>query len=125
MCTPKKSGASQSFALPRVPNRHRACNLSRPYKALNNEIVLLDEFDIITENKHFEKLVNLFNLKSLISLPTCFQSSNPKCIDLIITNQKDLCNNSKMCSRSSDHHHDQVYTTLNKKKYLKAKARSY
>ena len=31
--------------------------------------------------------MNLFDLKNLVREPTCFKSSNPRCIDLILTNR--------------------------------------
>ena len=34
--------------------------------------------------------MNAFNLDSLINKPTCSQSANPTCIDLILTNNKRL-----------------------------------
>ena len=46
------------------------------------------DFNLTTENKHLEELLSLFNIKRLISSPTCFQSINPTCIDLILTNQE-------------------------------------
>ena len=56
----------------------------------------MDGFDLTIENKHLEELLNLFNLKSLISSLTYFQSTNPTCIDLILTNQEDLFSNSNI-----------------------------
>ena len=41
----------------------------------------------------------------MIKSPTCFQSSKPTCIDLILTNTKELFKNSKTIEVSiSDHH---------------------
>ena len=37
-----------------------------------------------------QKELLMFNLKPLISSPTYFQSTNPTCIDLILTNQEDF-----------------------------------
>ena len=45
----------------------------------------------------------------------CFQSANPTCIDLILTNQEDLFSNSNTCEvRIPDHHH-LILKMLNKK----------
>ena len=38
--------------------------------------------------------MNTFNLKSLINKPTCFESANPTCNDLILRNKKCLLKNS-------------------------------
>ena len=37
-----------------------------------------------------------FGLECLIKKPTCFQPKNPSCIDLILTNKKDLFKNSNV-----------------------------
>ena len=40
----------------------------------------MGDFNLTIENKHLQELLSLFNIKSLISPPTCFQSINPTCI---------------------------------------------
>ena len=76
----------------------------------------MGDFNLTIENKHLEELLKLFNLKSLISSPTCFQSINPTCIDLILTNQEDLFSNSNTCEVGISDHHHLVSTVFNKKK---------
>ena len=67
-------------------------------------ILLMSHFNLTIENKYLEELLNLFNLESFISSPTCFQSTNPSCIDLILTNQEDLFSNPSTCKVGiSDH----------------------
>ena len=73
------------------------------------------DLNLIIENKLLEKLLNLFNLKSLISSPTCFQSTNPTSIDLILTNQEDLPCNSNVCEVGMSDHRRLVSTMLNKR----------
>ena len=44
-----------------------------------------------TENPNFKKLLNSFDLESLIKISTCYKSlSSPTCIDLIYPNKKSL-----------------------------------
>ena len=43
--------------------------------------LLMGDFNLTTENDYLEELLNIFNLKSLLSSLTCFQSTNPMCID--------------------------------------------
>ena len=63
-------------------------------------------FNLTIRNMHLEELLNHFNLNSFISSPTSFQSTNPACIDCILTNQEDLFNHSNTCEVGvSDHHH--------------------
>ena len=93
-------------------------NLSKTINAFSTKydnILLMGDFNLTIENKHLEELLNLFNLKSLISSLTCFQSTNPTCIDLILTNQEDLFSNSNTCEVGISDHHHLVSTMLNKK----------
>ena len=51
-------------------------------------IVLLGDFNMITENTKTEQLLNTFSLESLITSRNSFKSVTPTCIDLVLTNQK-------------------------------------
>ena len=75
----------------------------------------MGDFNLTIENKNLEELLGLFNIKTLISSPTCFQSINPTCIDLILTNQEDLFSNSNTCEVGISDHHHLVSTMLNKR----------
>ena len=50
--------------------------------------------------------MTLFNLESLINIPTCFLSEKPRCIDLILTKKKSSFKNPKTFGDGiSDHNH--------------------
>ena len=51
-------------------------------------VMLIGDFNLTVNNKNLGVFMNTFNLESLINKPTCFQSSNPTCINLILTNKK-------------------------------------
>ena len=73
-------------------------NLSKTINAFSTKydnILLMGDFNLTIENEHLKELLNLFNLRSLISSPTYFQFINPTCVDLILTKQEDLFSNSK------------------------------
>ena len=66
-----------------------------------------------------EVFLNLFGLECLIKKPTCFQSKNSSCIDLILKNKKDLFRNSNVLEvRISDHHfhHDHLEKSARQRK---------
>ena len=89
-------------------------NLSKTINAFSTKydnILLMGDFNLTIENKHLEELLSLFNISS----PTCFQSINPTCIDLLLTNQEDLFSNSNTCEVGISDHHHLVSTMLNKK----------
>ena len=63
--------------------------LSRRY----DKTVLIGDFNLTIDNKTLENFMTTFDLECLIKKPTCFQSSNPTCIDLILTNKKEFFKN--------------------------------
>ena len=68
-------------------------------------ILLLGDLNMTTENLHLNNLMEIFNLNVLIKTTTWYQSHNPTCIDNILTNQKALFKLSKALeARLSDHH---------------------
>ena len=105
----------------KVPSQNEElfiCNLSKTINAFSTKhdnILLMGDFNLTIENKHLEELPNLFNLKTLISSPTCFQSIIPTCIDLILTNQQDLFSNSNTCEVGISDNYHLVSIMLNKK----------
>ena len=56
--------------------------------------------------------MNTFDLECLIKKPTCFQSSNPRCIDLILTNKKEIFKNNDAFEVGISDHHSFIVATL-------------
>ena len=56
--------------------------------------------------------MNTFNLDSSTNKPTCCQSANPTCIDLILTNKKSLFKNSNVLEVGISNHHSFITTAL-------------
>ena len=65
------------------------------YISKYENITLIGAFNSSVENKHLADFTTLFNLESLLKSLTCFQSSKPTCIDLILTKKKELFKKSK------------------------------
>ena len=74
--------------------------------------MLIGDFNMTIENKNLEVFMNLFGLECLIKKPTCFQSKNPSCFDLILTNKKDLFKNSNVLEVGISDHHSLIITAL-------------
>ena len=55
-----------------------------------DNVTLIADFNLSSDDVPFESFLQAFNLTSLIKKATSFQSSNPSCIDLILTNQKNM-----------------------------------
>ena len=74
--------------------------------------MLIGDFNLTVNNKNLGVFMNTFNLDSLINKPTCFQSANPTCIDLILTNKKSLFKNSNVLEVGISDHHSFITTAL-------------
>ena len=48
----------------------------------------MGDFNLEIDDDNIENFLQAYDLHSLIREPTCFKSSPPKCIDLILTNRK-------------------------------------
>ena len=75
-------------------------------------VMLIGDFNLTVNNKNLGVFMNTFNLESLINKPTCFQSANPTCIDLILTNKKSLFKNSNVLEVGISDHHSFITTAL-------------
>ena len=82
------------------------------YISKYENIILIGYFNSSVENKHLADFTTLFNLESLIKPPTCFQFSKPTCIDLILTNNKELFKNSKTFEVGISDHYLLTLTSL-------------
>ena len=70
---------------------------------------------LTVNNKNLGVFMNTFNLDCLINKPTCFQSANPNCINLILTNKKNFFKNSNVLEVGISDHHSFITTALRTK----------
>ena len=85
--------------------------------------IFVRDFNLTVENNNLENFMNTFDLECLIKKPTCFQSSNPRCIDLILTNKKELLKNNDVFEVRISDHHSFIVTVL-KSQLLKGNAKT-
>ena len=76
--------------------------------------VLLGDFNLSTENPNLKNFMCSFDLESLINSPTCYKSTNPSCIDLILTNKKNYFTKSATFETGLSDHHKLITTILRK-----------
>ena len=82
------------------------------YSPKYENLILIGDFNLSIENQHLDALIQAYNLNNLINKPTCFQSNIPTCIDLILTNKKDLFKLSNTFETGISDHHKLVSTIL-------------
>ena len=76
-------------------------------------VLLIGDFNLTVENKNLEVFnVFTFYLECLIKKPTCFQSTSPSCIDLILTNRKEFFENSNVLEVGISDHHSLIVRAL-------------
>ena len=88
-----------------------------------DKTVLIGDFNLTIDNKSLENFMTTFDLECLIKKPTCFQSSNPTCIDLILTNKKEFFKNTDVIEVGIPNHHSLIATDL-KSLLLKGNAKT-
>ena len=74
--------------------------------------LLIGDFNLRIDNKSLENFMSTFDLECLIKKPTCFQSSNPTCIHLILTNKKEFLKNTDIIEAGFSDHHSLIVTAL-------------
>ena len=91
-----------NIGLYKPPSQNEKYFLDDISKTLGQLTCQYDKTILIGDFKNF---MNTFDLECLIKKPTCFQSSNPRCIDLILTNKKELFKNNDVFEVGvSDHY---------------------
>ena len=83
-----------------------------------DNFVIMGDFNLEIDNDNIENFLQAYDLHSLIREPTCFKSSPPKCIDLILTNRKhNFIHSTTIETGLSDFH--KLTSTILKTEYIK------
>ena len=84
------------------------------FSPIYENFVLLGDFNLSTENPNLKNFMCSFDLESLINSPTCYKSTNPSCIDLILTNKQNHFMKSATFETGLSDHHKLITTILRK-----------
>ena len=74
--------------------------------------MLIGDFNLTFANEYLETLVTTFHMENLIKSRTCFQSKNPRCIYLILTNQKNFFKDYNVSRVGISDYHGIIVSTL-------------
>ena len=80
------------------------------YSQKYDNITIIGDFNIATENTHLQSMIQAYNLNNLIKEPTCFQSNNPSQNDIILINQKSMYKFSNTFEAGLSDHHKLIST---------------
>ena len=83
------------------------------YLTLYDNVIIFGDFNSEIGEEALDEFCNLYYLKSLITSPTCFKSTeNPSCIDLILTNRPHSFQNSTVIETGLSDFHLLIVTVL-------------
>ena len=83
------------------------------YLYTNDNVLILGDFNSKMREEAMEDFCSIYNLKSLIKVPTCFKSTeNPSCIDLMLTNRPHSFQNSTVIETGLSDFHLLTVTVL-------------
>ena len=80
------------------------------YSPKYDNVTIIGNFNITTENTHLQSMMQAYNLGNLIKEQTCFQSNNPSQTDLLLTNQKTKYKFSNTFETDLSDHHKLIST---------------
>ena len=87
---------------------NRLNNLHTSY----DNILVLCDFNLTPQDLELQDFCDTHDLENLIKEPTCFKGKNPTCIDLILTNQKQVFMKSRTFIRSMSDFHALITSTM-------------
>ena len=82
------------------------------YLQTYENILAVGDFNLSVDSSYLEDFTQGYNLGSLMKKPTCYQSSTPSCIDLILGNRESLFKWSNNFEAGVSDHHKLVCTIL-------------
>ena len=77
---------------------------------LYDKTMLIGDSNLTTDNNSLENLMSTLDLECLIKKANCFESSNPTCIDLTLTDKKELFKNTDVIEVGISDHHSLIVT---------------
>ena len=82
------------------------------YNRKYENFALLGDFNTEVTCGRISNFLEDYNLKNIINSPTCFESDNPKCIDLILTSQSTSFQNTTTIQAVLSDFHSMIVTVL-------------
>jgi exonuclease III len=80
------------------------------YSSSYENIIIMGDFNEEITQSHMNNFLSQFSLYSLIKKPTCYKSSDGRCIDLILTNKNRSFQKSNSFETGISDHHNLIYT---------------
>ena len=84
----------------------------------------MGDFNEVATQSEVASFMTNFSLSSLFHDPTCFKSSDGRCIDLILSNKRRSFQKSNSFETGISDHHHLVYTMF-RSKYTKASPQTF
>ena len=78
----------------------------------HENVIVLGDFNLEPGDNALSSIIHGQDLYNMINKPTCFKSSNGRCIYLLVTNRKHSFMHSKSFETGFNDHHHMIYTIL-------------
>ena len=114
------------YRLPSQNEKYFIEHLSKTLGQLScqyDKTMLIGDFNLTINNKRLQNVTTTFDLECLIKKQSCFQSSNPTSIDLILTSKKEFVKNTDVIEAGISNNHSLTVTAL-KSVLLKGNAKT-
>ena len=83
------------------------------FSATYDNLILLGDFNVDPEEVNMSDFLNIYNLKNLVKLKTCFKNpENPSSIDLILTNSHKSFQNTNVFETGLSDFHKMAVSVL-------------
>ena len=106
------------LCLYRPPSQSQAYFFGEIEKSLDffsskfENFMLIGDLNCETDDNTLIDLMDSYNLVNLVKDPTCYKSSRPRCIDLLLTNRKHSCTNTSTFETGLSDFHKMIITVL-------------
>ena len=78
----------------------------------SDNFIVIGDFNTEEDSDNMSNFMNLYGLANLVKVPTCFKSDNPRCIDLILTNNRECFKSTRTIETGLSDFHSMILTVI-------------
>ena len=100
---------------PSQPEQYFFCEIGKAldyFSTKYENVILIGDFHCEAEEEVISGFMDSYNLKNLVRYPTCFKSSHPRSIDLILMNRKSSFRNTVTIETGLSDFHAMIVTVV-------------
>ena len=78
----------------------------------SDNFIVIGDFNTDEDSDTMSNFMNLYGLANLVKVPTCLKSDNPRCIDLILTNNRNCFKGTRTIETGLSDFHSLIVTVV-------------